>query len=293
MKRKASKAMEYFAAATQQQQNNTYKPLPATLASMSAPPTSNTSSSPPSRPSASSAVSTSSIPAFLTELLPSSALSAAYHSKLHNKFLQLAATEVNTTAASTNTAQPIKQRQQQKRKAAAGKKGSGQRTAARPLTAKQRKQLKLLSLPQLPTALRYSAFLPLHRLWLAYIRDLLAQPHSAIPLSSGERLLKADYHGARVTVVRSTAPSYVHVSGIVVQESASGWRIIGEDDKVRLVRKEGSVLQLTISSGVEDEQQQHQLGDWQVELYGDQLTVRSAERAAKKFKGKSNIQMNG
>ena len=120
---------------------------------------------------------------------------------------------------------------------------------------------------------------------------MLAQPHSDIPLPAGERLLKAAYHGAKVTVVRSTSPSYVHVSGIIIQESASGWRSIGEDNKVRLVRKEGSVLQLTVSST--EGEQQAQGDEWQVELYGDQLAVRSAERAAKKWKGKSNIQMNG
>ena len=282
MKRKASEAMEYFAAAaTTQQQSNLYRPLPPALLAVAA--SSSSSSASPSP--ASSVPPTSSIPSFLTSLLPSSALSA-YQSKLHGKFVQLAAAQPRTAAPATH-AQPATRRQQHRQQRSATR-------AARPLTVRQRRRLRLLSLPAASpsAALRYSAFEPLHELWLSYIRDLLSQPTSSLPLSLGERLLKADYHGARVTVARSTAASYVHASGIVIQESENGWRIIGEDDVVRLVRKEGSVLSLDISAA-DDGQQQQQEGGWQVELYGDQLAVRSAERAAKKWKGKSSIQMNG
>ena len=270
--------MEYFSAATRQQ-HNTYQPLPAALTSVL--PASSASSQVPASASASASSSTSSIPAFLAELLPSSALSAV-HSKLLHRFLQLAATEASSAPALPAAALPAeRQRRQQQNKAKKGRRA----TAARPLSARQRSQLQLLSPPAQPAAaLRYSSFLSLHRLWLAYVRDLLGQPYSAIPLSAGERLLRADHHGARVTVARSTAASCVHTSGIVIHESASGWRVIGEDDVVRVVRKQGSVLQLDISAA--------DGGGWQVELYGDQLAVRSAERAAKKWKGKSTIQLH-
>ena len=205
------------------------------MSASAVPPSHASSSASPPPSTSSAAASTSAIPAFLNELLPSSTLSAAYHSKLHNRFLQLAATEPSV-APSTNIAQPAKRQKQRQQSTTSGKKRRGP-TGGRcdcwsALTAKQRKQLKLLSLPPSSTALRYSNFLPLHRLWLAYVVDLLSQPHSVLPLSSGERLLKADYHGAKVIVSRSTAASYVHLSGIIIQESASGWRMIGEDDVV-------------------------------------------------------------
>ena len=290
--------MEYFAAATRQQQYDTYKRLPAGLLSLSAGSATSASSPSNSAPSVSPAPATSSIPSFLSELLPSAALSASYPSKLHNKFLQLAAAEPTATTVVSAAAQSAGRRGQRGQQSKKGQRHRGVAAAGRPLTAQQRKQLRLFSLP-LPDSsapLLYANFLPLHRLWQSYMHDLLQQPHSALPLSAGERLLKADYHGARATVVRSTAPSCVHVSGIVIQESASGWRLIGEDNAVRVVRKEGSVLRVNIDTAeVEQQQQQQQQqqqgGGWQVELYGDQLAVRSAERAAKRWKGKSSIQL--
>ena len=41
-------------------------------------------------------------------------------------------------------------------------------------------------------------FLPLHHLWIAYMHDIL-DPQNSRGLSTGERIIKADFHGAIFT----------------------------------------------------------------------------------------------
>ncbi|XP_066184023.1 ribonuclease P protein subunit p29 isoform X3 [Sylvia atricapilla] len=80
------------------------------------------------------------------------------------------------------------------------KKTKQKRKKTKGFTAKQRRELRLFEIE--PEQQRYAIFLPLHELWKQYIRDLChglkpdAQPH----MIQG-KLLKADLHGAIVTVV--------------------------------------------------------------------------------------------
>lgn len=48
-----------------------------------------------------------------------------------------------------------------------------------------------------------------------------------------ERLLKADFHGSCLTIQRSKCPSYVGVSGIVLQETRNTFKIITQEDQVK------------------------------------------------------------
>ena len=47
------------------------------------------------------------------------------------------------------------------------------------------------------------------------------------------KLLKADYHGAMVTVSASKCPSLIGQTGIVVMETKNTFQIIRKDDKLR------------------------------------------------------------
>ena len=51
--------------------------------------------------------------------------------------------------------------------------------------------------------------------------------------SISQRLMKADYHGAKVTVVRSKCPSLVGIEGIIVQDTKCTFRILSEDNLIR------------------------------------------------------------
>ena len=48
----------------------------------------------------------------------------------------------------------------------------------------------------------------------------------------GNRLLKADFHGAIMTVVRSTIPTTIGVRGILLQETYRSFKIITEANKL-------------------------------------------------------------
>ncbi|XP_061132080.1 ribonuclease P protein subunit p29 isoform X4 [Syngnathus typhle] len=63
----------------------------------------------------------------------------------------------------------------------------------------------------------------------------LSSPHSV-----QQKLLKADFHGAIITVVRSKCPSYVGTTGILIQEFKHVFKMITKQDKFKEQR--GSVL---------------------------------------------------
>lgn len=98
---------------------------------------------------------------------------------------------------------------------------------------------------------RYSLYLGLHHLWTQYIATVIgtetrfemsanlllwvAYNFFAVRRSFGvlhPKLLKADFHGAIVTVVQSRCPSYVGHSGILLREAASMLFIIERSDRL-------------------------------------------------------------
>jgi len=114
---------------------------------------------------------------------------------------------------------------------------------------------------------RWDAFVPLHRLWLGYMSELLGlttvdrlgqekekeqeQEHAmkaAMPSAAGmhAKLVKADFHGSIMTVRRSKNPSLVGVSGIVVQETENMFKVVTRKDKLKALPKQGSVFAFAV-----------------------------------------------
>ncbi|XP_050969922.1 ribonuclease P protein subunit p29 [Labeo rohita] len=148
---------------------------------------------------------------------------------------------------------------------------------AKGLNAKERRQLKIFQLK--PEHQKYELFLPLHELWKKYIVDLCngLKPESN-PQMIQQKLLKADFHGAVLTVVRSKCPSYVGLTGILVQELKHIFKIITKEDKLKVIPKRNSVFSVEI-------------GDFVTHIYGSKFELRSSERSAKKFKVKGTIDL--
>lgn len=97
-----------------------------------------------------------------------------------------------------------------------------------------RKLLKQRALTQ-NHGLVYEELLPLNEMWLEYIRQNLGvQSFSKLPNSPvdqnwesvNQRLMKADYHGAIISVVQSKEPNIVGLRGIVLQETKNCFRIV-------------------------------------------------------------------
>ncbi|XP_053461183.1 ribonuclease P protein subunit p29 [Nycticebus coucang] len=151
------------------------------------------------------------------------------------------------------------------------------RKKSKGLSARQRRELRLFDIK--PEQQRYSLFLPLHELWKQYIRDLCngLKPDTQ-PQMIQAKLLKADLHGAMISVTKSKCPSYVGVTGILLQETKHVFKIITKEDRLKVIPKLNCVFAVEID-------------DFISYIYGSKFQLRSSERSAKKFKAKGTIDL--
>ncbi|XP_040135224.1 ribonuclease P protein subunit p29 isoform X2 [Ictidomys tridecemlineatus] len=129
------------------------------------------------------------------------------------------------------------------------------------LSARQRRDLRLFDIK--PEQQRYSLFLPLHELWKQYIRDLCngLKPDTQ-PQMIQAKLLKADLHGAIISVTKSKCPSYVGVTGILLQETKHVFKIITKEDRLKAQEKQRcQKLCLLVSSTQTTLEEKHQGGE--------------------------------
>ncbi|XP_027982822.2 ribonuclease P protein subunit p29 [Eptesicus fuscus] len=152
-----------------------------------------------------------------------------------------------------------------------------QRRRPRGLSARQRRALRLFDIK--PEQQRYDFFLPLHELWKQYIRDLCngLRPDTQ-PQAIQAKLLKADLHGAIVSVTKSKCPSYVGVTGILLQETKHVFKIITKGDRLKVIPKLGCVFSVETDGFVSY-------------IHGSKFQLRSSERSAKKFKAKGTMDL--
>uniref|UniRef100_A0A672L7Z4 Ribonuclease P protein subunit p29 n=1 Tax=Sinocyclocheilus grahami TaxID=75366 RepID=A0A672L7Z4_SINGR len=151
------------------------------------------------------------------------------------------------------------------------KKKKGKTRKAKGLNTKENRQLKIFQLKPI-----YILVLPLHELWKQYIVDLCNElKPGSNPQMIQQKLLKADFHGAVLTGTTSKYPSYVGLTGILVQELKHVFKIITKEDKLKVIPKRNSV----------------EIGDFVTHIYGSKFELRSSERSAKKFKVKGTIDL--
>ncbi|OZJ02847.1 hypothetical protein BZG36_03223 [Bifiguratus adelaidae] len=192
------------------------------------------------------------VPNFVTSLIPSEGQpQRTYDTKVKGKVLSL-----------DNPTKPT------------GKDKSRRTHQRKKLTAKEKRELKIYDFPQ--ESRKYEIFLPLHQLWLGYMEELLGQGSNDAAFLP--KLLKADYHGAMMTVTRSKCPSFVGVNGIMIQETENTFKIITPQDKLKVIPKVANVFSF-------------KLRDKTYTIYGNQIRYRAAERVARKFKTKPTIDL--
>ncbi|XP_071554773.1 ribonuclease P protein subunit p29 [Temnothorax nylanderi] len=132
--------------------------------------------------------------------------------------------------------------------------------------------------------IKYSDLLPLNQLWLQYMREALGvESFTSIPKNPSSpnwenvnlQLMKADFHGARISIDRSRCPSLVGVTGIVIQDTRNTFRVCGTDNVIRTIPKDVVKINIYLDDGVI------------LKAFGRELSIRPAERAVKKFKNSS------
>ncbi|KAI0374793.1 RNase P/MRP p29 subunit [Pilatotrama ljubarskyi] len=163
---------------------------------------------------------------------------------------------------------------------------------------------------------KFLLFVPLHSLWLGYMSELLSlspqpagtvsDPAAAMPGAAGmhAKLIKADFHGAVVTVRRSKNPCLVGISGIVVHETENSFKVITRKDQLKLIPKQNSVFVFAVpiyatpalppqasSSPSHPPRTVLDMPHIEFELYGNHFCFRAAERAGRKFKHKETIEL--
>ncbi|KAM6949867.1 ribonuclease P protein subunit p29 isoform 2-T2 [Lycodopsis pacificus] len=148
---------------------------------------------------------------------------------------------------------------------------------AKGLNARQKRAMKVFQIK--PEHQRYELFLPLHELWRQYVIDLCnGLKPTCNPQFVQQKLLKADFHGAIITVVRSKCPSYVGATGILIQEFKHVFKIITKEDKLKVIPKRNSVFAVEVNGFVSH-------------IYGSKFEQRASERSAKKFKVRGTIDL--
>ena len=118
-------------------------------------------------------------------------------------------------------------------------------------------------------------------LWNNYISEITPQSdHAQTTNAIGGILLKADYHGALMTVEDCRCKSRKGISGICVKETKNMFEIVTTKDKLLKVPKENSLFRVTAKF-------EGERGDLEWRLWGDQFLLRSGERAGRKFNGRT------
>ncbi|KAG6888281.1 hypothetical protein C0995_009395 [Termitomyces sp. Mi166 len=91
---------------------------------------------------------------------------------------------------------------------------------------------------------KFGLFVPLHRLWMGYMSELLGlqQPPTsgspsahAMPSSSSmhPKLVKADFHGSIMSVRQSKNPCLIGLCGIVIHETENAFKVVTMKDTVK------------------------------------------------------------
>lgn len=183
----------------------------------------------------------------------------------------------------------------------------------RPLSAKQKRALGVYEIPK--EQRKFAIYEPLHEMWCGYMREILGLQDSPTSIaaatttakttaeesvgkrkyvnavSSGHLLVTADYHGAKVTVVRSRCVSRVGIEGIVVKDTKFTFEIITKRDEIKVVPKEHTVFRFEIPL-VKSDQDGGRNSDGETvkpfvfEIMGSQFENRAPERANRKFRAR-------
>ena len=122
----------------------------------------------------------------------------------------------------------------------------------------------------------YGNLLSMNKMWQEYITELMNNTNKEEIILN--KILKADLHGAILTVIKSTNVNNIGIEGIVLFESKRTFNILNKKNEVKTVLKQGSVFEIYID-----------YNNSKIIIYGDNFIFKSAERTKIKFKPKYNF----
>ena len=116
------------------------------------------------------------------------------------------------------------------------KEKESRRRKPKPLSAREKRISGIYDIPK--SAQNYEIYAPLHTMWLGYMWEILAISEQGTGAyvtaqSAGSKLASADYHGAKILVVRSRCTSLVGLAGIVVRDTKFTFQIITQKNELK------------------------------------------------------------
>ncbi|KAL6719222.1 hypothetical protein ACLMJK_003459 [Lecanora helva] len=166
----------------------------------------------------------------------------------------------------------------------------------KPLSAKEKRVKGVYEIPD--DAKKYEIYEPLHRMWLEYMWEILdmkdGESSFITAKSAGSKLASADFHGAKIVVVRSRCVGMVGLRGIIVRDTRFTFQVITKKNELKLIPKKHTVFRFEIpqpgitkdesTKATKEPQDTSRHRNLVFELHGSQFEQRPAERATKKFK---------
>ncbi len=156
----------------------------------------------------------------------------------------------------------------------------------KPLPSRQRRNLGLHDVPAAGQS--YEIYAGLNQLWIGYARELLGREIYTGGTSAAAKLASAELHGATAEVVRSRCAGRVGIKGIIVRDRKFVIEIITQKRGLKVVPKDGTTFRIEVPAPPEDaagaEGAPGASQTFAFEVHGDQLMLRSADRANRKFK---------
>ncbi|KAK3175764.1 RNase P/RNase MRP complex subunit [Lecanicillium sp. MT-2017a] len=150
----------------------------------------------------------------------------------------------------------------------------------RPLSSRQKRELGHHDVPC--SAQKYELYAPLKELWTGYAHELLGSDVYTGGPAAAAKLSSAELHGAEAEVVRSRCPGRVGIKGIIVRDRKYVIEIVTPKRGLKMIPKEGTTFKIEVD--VPDTQTSKPIQTFAFEVHGDQLMLRSADRANRKFK---------
>jgi ribonuclease P protein subunit POP4 len=121
--------------------------------------------------------------------------------------------------------------------------------------------------------MNYENLLTLNKMWQDYITELMNNTNNQENIL--EKMLKADLHGAILTVINSTNKNNIGISGIVLFESRRTFNILTKKNEIKTILKQGCIFETLL-----------EFNNMKILIYGDNFIFKSAERTKIKFKPK-------
>ncbi|KAL8765633.1 MAG: hypothetical protein Q9209_007365 [Squamulea sp. 1 TL-2023] len=179
------------------------------------------------------------------------------------------------------------------------------RQKPKPLSAKEKRITGIYDIPK--QSQKYDIYVPLYRMWLGYIWEILGMAKGkqtwVTATAAGAKLASADFHGAKLTVVRSKCVSTVGLQGIVVRDTKFTFQVITEKNELKTIPKNNTVFRFQIPqpdaiAEMPDSEKMKDILDEEIgpnvlvfELHGSSFEHRAIDRATKKFKQRNMTEL--